>query len=106
MPLITITPPTPAESLLLAQSERLDSAINIVHMATVESFREFWHGDVTPAELLQRLGTNAVKAFETHASAVAFLIANGVTLEPEDYMPPVAYTEHDDGSITLNPTKE
>ena len=75
-------------------------------MATVASFREFWRGDVPPAELLERLGTNAGKAFAAHRSAVTFLVSNGITLEPEDYIPPLAYTVHEDGSITLNPTEE
>ncbi len=106
MTLITLTQPTAAESLLLAHSERMEATINTVHMATVASFREFWRGDVPPAELLQRLGTNAGKAFSAHRSAVTFLLSNGVTLDPEDYIPPLAYTAHEDGSITLNPTEE
>lgn len=106
MSLISLFHPTAAESILMVQSERLENTVNAVRIATVDSFREFWHGPVPPAELLERLGTNAGKAFAAHKSAVAFLFANGVTLEPADYMPPLTYTTHDDGSITLNPTEE
>jgi hypothetical protein len=102
MSLITVTQPTPAELLLIAHSERMDQTINAVHMATVESFREFWRGDVPPAELLARLGTNAAKAFAAHNSAITFLLANGIVLDPDDYTPPLAYTIHIDGTITLN----
>ncbi len=103
--LFQLPSPTPAQELLLNQSSRLDNVLNTIHMHTVQSFREFWRGDVPPAELLERLGTNAGKAFAAHKSAVAFLFANGVTLETADYMPPLTYTTHEDGSITLNPTE-
>lgn len=103
--LFQLPSPTPAQELLLNQSSRLDNVLNTIHMHTVQSFREFWYGAVPPAALLAELGTNAVRAFQAHAAAVTFLVANGVTLTPEDCVPPLAYTAHEDGSITLNPTE-
>lgn len=102
MAFIQLTPPTAAELLLVSHSERMDRIINDVHMATVASFREFWHGPVPPAELLARLGTNAAKAFAAHSSAITFLLANEVSVHPDDYLPPLAYTIHDNGTVTLN----
>lgn len=104
--LFQLPSPTPAQVLLLDQSASLDNALNTIHMHTVQSFREFWRGDVPPADLLAELGTNAVRAFQAHAAAVTFLVANGVTLAPEDCVPPLPYTAHQDGTITLNPTEE
>lgn len=100
--LFELPTPTPVQSLLLEHSARLDNVLNMVHVHTVQSFREFWHGSVPPDALLAELGTNAVRAFQAHASAVTFLAANGVVLAPEDCVPPMPYTAHEDGTITLN----
>ncbi len=100
--LFELPSPTPAQALLLEHSARLDHALNMVHVHTVQSFREFWHGSVPPADLLAELGTNAVRAFQAHAAAVTFLAANGVTIAPEDCVPPLAYTVHENGTITLD----
>ena len=93
----------PPAHLALKQAEsQAAHALNLLTIACVESFRRLWHNpNVTPAEMLAAMGTNAAAAFEQHARTVQYLLASGVTLDAADYTPPLAYTINDDGSITL-----
>lgn len=69
-----------------------------------EGFRLFWHHPtVTPQELAAKFGTNCAALFDRHAAAVGYLLSLGVELDPADYTPPVAFTRHEDGSVTIEP---
>lgn len=99
-----VTPPTPDAALDVAlRLDRLRTdGLRQLKENTVVSFNAFWFNpDVTPAQILAKLGTNAVRAFEDHAATVAFLLARGVEMQPSEYTPPVAYTAHEDGTITM-----
>lgn len=92
-----------AAETMLEQHEQLSgNALESLRQATLQTFAQFWRGPVPPADLLAAMGTNAVAAFEQHARAVGFLLASGVVLAPEDYTSPLAYTAHQDGTITLD----
>ena len=91
-----------AQQILRRHESSAASALNILHITTVTTFREFWKDRETAEALLAEIGTNAVAAFAQHSAAVQFLLASGVTLAPADYVPPFAFTAHQDGTITLD----
>lgn len=94
---------TPAEQILLAQTARSNDSLDLLRIAAVTSFRELWyHPEVTAEEQLAVMGTNAVAAFTTHGRTVQFLLESGIEIASEDYTPPVGYTPHPDGTITVN----
>jgi len=57
----------------------------------------------TPAEILSALDTNAGALFDFHAALTLFIAqlaaTNGVDYTPA--LPPLAYTRHEDGRVTL-----
>lgn len=98
------TSPPRAEVALKAIQARRDAVLHEYRKATIASFHDLWHNadGIPPAEMLERMGTSAVEAFAEHRATVQYLIARGLAMEPADYTPPLAYTEHQDGTITLN----
>jgi hypothetical protein len=69
--------------------------------------------DYTPVEFFAEAGTQAVKFMQIAGENVEHIAAlaaiDGKTLndflDPSEYMPPVAYTVHEDGTITLHPAQ-
>jgi len=76
-----------------------NAALENLKITAITAFHLLWDN---PAETLAVMGTNAVAAFEQHARTVQYLLASGVEMKPSDYTPPVAYTAHEDGTITLD----
>lgn len=97
------TPQSDAAADVASTLDRLrSSGLQSLKESTVASFRAFWFNpDVTPAQILEKLGTIAARAFEDHAATVAFLLGRGVEMDPSEYTPPVQYTTHEDGTITI-----
>jgi hypothetical protein len=66
--------------------------------------------DYTPAEFFEEAGTQAVKFMQIAGENVEHIAAlaaiDGKTLndflDPSEYTPPVPYTPHPDGTITIN----
>lgn len=104
LPSIIETPPAEAEAIKVLQDMEasLTTAFAMYQNAVLAAFSKFWHGEVPPAELLALMGTHAGPWFNRHASAVTHFLSIGSDLAPEQYTPPVAYTTHEDGSITLD----
>lgn len=93
---------SPAESAVIRIGERAAEALTVLKSATVEAFHALWDDHETVADKLAVMGVNAVASFDQHARTVAFLLASGVEMNPADYTPPLPYTAHKDGTITLN----
>lgn len=104
MNLVTQSQLTAAQVELLETQKEIDHAFEVMKLAVVRSFHRVWNNNngVSRADMLAGLGTNAVACFTAHAAAVAFLMSQGVTLDPVDITPPVAFTFHNDGTVTLD----
>jgi hypothetical protein len=99
----TPTTPPPAELALMQTQSESDQALHTLRAATISGFRRFWFGPVPAADMLAVMGVNACAAFDAHAATVGFVLARGLEIDPdEDYTPPLAYTRHEDGTITLS----
>jgi hypothetical protein len=77
-----------------------------------EGFALVWRsGTHSAAEYFAEAGTDGALFMEiagtnvVHIAAVASMIGKTLAdyLAPEDYTPPVPYTVHQDGTITINP---
>jgi hypothetical protein len=72
-------------------------------------FERLWNSpDVTPQQILAKLGPAALDIFQRGGDAVAFILGATTgrpiaSMEPEEYTPPVPYTANPDGTITINP---
>ena len=72
-------------------------------------FHRLWHStDATPEQILAKIGTRALELFQRGGDGVAFALGvhNGrpiATMTPDEYTPPLAYTVHQNGTITINP---
>jgi hypothetical protein len=71
-------------------------------------FDRLWKStDATPEQILAKIGPRALELFQRGGDAVAFVLGahNGrpiASMSPEEYTPPVPYTVHGDGTITIN----
>lgn len=71
-------------------------------------FERLWHSsDATPQQILAKIGPRALELFQRGGDGVQFILGvhNGrpiASMEPEEYTPPLPYTAHQDGSITIN----
>ena len=93
---------SPAESVVARISERAAEELTNLKSATVASFLDFWEDPETVADKLAVMGTKAVASFQQHARTVQFLLESGIEMDPSEYTPPIAYTPHEDGTITLD----
>ena len=91
-----------AEARLMQIDQLKATALESLKASTVESFKLLWGKPDQTAEMLERMGDTAASGFEAHARTVAYLLASGVQMTPEDYTPPVAYKIHEDGTVTLD----
>jgi hypothetical protein len=113
--LVPTTQQQPTAAELAAQS--ITDALNseITHRVAVHKvcFDTLWRNQregATPAAILAALGTNAKLVFQiasenlAHISNCAALIgkARADFISDEDCTPPVAFTIHADGTVTLN----
>jgi hypothetical protein len=71
-------------------------------------FQRLWHStDATPEQILAKIGTRAVELFQRGGDGVEFVLGvhSGrpiATMTPDEYTPPLEYTAHADGTITLS----
>lgn len=110
MSLLTeISPPTEADRIrdaILSLSRRTFAAMLEAQRQGIDLL---WHGQeqgvhsLTPQEVCDALGEDAVKVFEFHGALTAFLaaqaVADGVSVDLK--LPPFAFTENQDGTITV-----
>jgi len=74
-------------------------------------FDRLWKSpDATPQEILAKIGPRALELFQRGGDAVAFVLGATTgrpiaSMEPSEYTPPVPYTVHPDGTITLHPAQ-
>jgi hypothetical protein len=81
---------------------RTRQALERFRDAQITEFKKFWNQP--RQDIIDQLairGDKAVEAFTLHANSVAFVIAQGIAYDPADFTPPLEYTAHDDGTITL-----
>lgn len=97
-----VVTPDPTERHLLALQDMANQQMSVLKQVCVSSFRQFWHGPVSPELSLAKMGTKAAQWFAQHARTVTYLLQSGETLDPSDYTPPQAFTIHEDGTITLD----
>lgn len=92
----------PAQRAVATSELRTGAALQKFKESVVREFRLFWfNAAASPQEQLAVMGNRAAAAFDAHQAAVVFLLSRGVQMEPEDYTPPLSYTRHEDGTITL-----
>ena len=104
MQLIALPELSPAQhALVRMQNLHRDSLLQLAN-ACRTAFNELWRNpQATPAEMAAALGTNAGACFEAHAATVQFILSRDASLlAPEDYTPPVPYTLHNNGSLTID----
>ncbi len=71
--------------------------------STQREFDSLWHNPkATPAEQLAVRGNRAVAGFQLHAAAVALCQQAGIQYDYTKLVPPLEYTAHQDGTITLD----
>jgi hypothetical protein len=72
------------------------------------AYRMMWKAsDATPSQILEALGPRAAEVFVRGGDAVRFLLGVDTgrpiaTMQPNEYEPPVPYTMHPDGTVTLD----
>jgi hypothetical protein len=82
-----------------AHSKRATDTLEVSAKITFEGI---WNNpDATPAEMLAGMGTRAVGGFTAHYYTVLALRAAGKDTSAYD-TPPLPYTAHEDGTITLD----
>jgi hypothetical protein len=87
----------------LARMERASArAIEGLKASTKGTFDGIWNNpQTTPARMLEIMGNRAKAGFTAHAAAVLALRAAGVDTSEFD-TPPLAYTAHENGTVTLD----
>lgn len=104
IPEVKETPPSAARVAAVdLLKDRRELAVAIVE-GQRRLFDRLWKSpDAKPEDILRELGTDASAFFTEGGLLVEFLMATKtVRLSEADYAPPVAYTAHDDGTVTLN----
>ena len=72
-------------------------------------FQRLWHSpDATPQQILAKIGPRALEVFQRGGDAITFILGvhSGrpiASMTPDEYTPPLAYTVHQNGTITINP---
>jgi hypothetical protein len=114
MSVLNTTPPTELaakqaafKQVMLALSRRHWVQLNEMQR---EAMNLLWHGQekglhtLTVPEALEALGTDAVEMFDLHSAFTAFIIATAAASQatPSIILPSNAFTEHVDGTITLD----
>jgi len=71
-------------------------------------FERLWRSpDATPQQILAKIGPRALEVFQRGGDAITFILGvhSGrpiATMTPDEYTPPLSYTVHGDGTITLS----
>ena len=94
----------PAGYLAAASSMSFQSLTKLRREAN-QFFRWVWYNKddgCSPKEMIAAMGTNAVSNFTLHYLIIQAIKASGVEVPESEYTPPLAYTKHDDGSITID----
>ena len=92
-----------AQRAVEASNVRSRLALERYRDAQIKEFKAFWsqpRADIE-AQLAIR-GNKAVAAFSLHAAAVMHVLNAGIDYPSADYTPPLPYTAHEDGTITLD----
>lgn len=101
---LTSTPPpalTPVFQTIARMQRLAKRGTDAFEETTKATFDCIWNNAAaTPAEMLAGMGTKAVENFTKHHAAVLALRAAGKDTSSYD-TPPLAYTDHEDGTITL-----
>ena len=90
------------EAAVLAMRQESIAALEGLKSAAISVFKRLWDEPPSRAGKLAVMGTKAVAKFQQHARTIQYLLESGVEMDPEDYTPPVPYTAHEDGTITLD----
>jgi hypothetical protein len=104
MKLIQTRPPAlqPAFRMLARMEATSTRATDILEQSAKITFDGIWNNpDATPAVMLAAMGTEAVGGFAAHYHTVLALRAAGKDTSAYD-TPPLSYTAHADGTITLD----
>lgn len=99
-----LTPPSVNAAYSVAQTidQTAKDGVQSFVSSIKEAFKLFWkHPTVTPTEQAAQWGTNCCALFDRHAAAVAFLLSQGVELDPSDYTPPLPFVRNEDGTVTI-----
>lgn len=88
----------------LLKIEKLSSAtLQKLKQNTIQNFHTFWYNEnITPAQFLEAMGTNAARVFQLHRATIDYLLSHNISINIEDYVPPVAFTIHSNGTITID----
>ena len=108
------TPPTTAELAAQSVIDTLNAEIDHrvkVHKTLMDTVWRNQRDGATPAAILAALGTNAKLVFAladenlTNIGNCAVLVGKTRAdfIADEDCIPPLAFTMHNDGTVTLNP---
>jgi hypothetical protein len=72
-------------------------------------FDRLWKSpDATPQQILAKIGPRALEVFQRGGDAITFILGvhSGrpiASMTPDEYTPPLPYTVHQNGTITINP---
>lgn len=113
MPEIIIIPaetPTedPAELYARQILQTMTSGAESLLSAHQKAYRLLWESpDATPDSILEKLGKRAAEVFVRGGDTVRFLLGADTgrpvaTMQPNEYQPPVPYTIHADGTVTID----
>jgi hypothetical protein len=107
---INQTPPTPTKEIKLKRSVSRIKELSVNSYKTISEIQKqgislLWeHPELTPQEIIDELGENAVKVFQYHGALTEYLVTLA-TLEginPDIKLPPNAFTVNQDGTITVS----
>jgi hypothetical protein len=96
---------TGAAGYLAAASSMSYQSLTKLRREAHQFFRWIWHNKdegCSPAQMLAAMGTNAKKNFELHALVIQLILKSGLVIPASEFTPPLPYTIHPDGTITLN----
>lgn len=112
MPLNLIAPSgeitTPAQVAAKQILDRMHAVAQECLSGHQECFNALWHNHTaSPGAILEALGTQGGTVFSRGSDLVRFLLGADTghpvaSLTEAEYLPPLAYTPHPDGTVTLN----
>ena len=93
---------SPAQRCVMASEARSTRTAELFRDGLTREFRNLWHHpSISAADQLAVMGNRAVATFTQHAAAIELLLTAGVVIDPADYTPPLTFTPHEDGTITI-----
>jgi hypothetical protein len=103
------TPPTPTKEIKLKQVTgriRQLSASSYKQISDIQKqgISLLWeHPELTPQEIIDALGENALKVFQYHGALTEYLVTLATLegIQPDIKLPPNAFVVNQDGTITV-----